>query len=519
MNAMTVRRLMLLPLMPALGLLATAPAFAEVRLTAPGVLSKAGETYRLTTDITSPGTAFRITAANIVLDLNGFTIKYNETDAAVSHGVQVTAANVRITNGRIVQGARNTTAAHAIDITGAQPRLDRLDIRVSGEDTYGVRAGSADGAVIQQLFIASSAASNSTGDPPVGIEISSVQGGLDIHDNVIVGSVRGIQLTYIGLRLFPQMPTKSRVYRNLLQPDRIYGSKAPYGILVARSSNIDVHDNQIFSDQGRGINLDGYGQNAASGTTRIDVRRNLIDVQYSPNPRVGGGGYPDNDVYGIRDRYHSGDNTIADNTILVDSTAGRDNFGLFIGSDAADPDMKNILVTNNVLVSRDTDAAGTANCIQTDYAVSITIQGNRYSCADAFVPGTGLFGSTNVTNLVVTDNTALPMPTTAPAAPAGLRARRFGDRILLEWDAVSSPQTYEYRVYRDGQRISRSDVGVRFFIDTVATGTPSYTVSAVNLAGMEGPQGAALRSTAATAGWRVPGQAPPPSPPRALVVR
>jgi len=54
---------------------------------APYVLSQAGATYQLETDVTTSGTAFVILNQNITLDLNGHTVTYgNSTPVTVTNG-------------------------------------------------------------------------------------------------------------------------------------------------------------------------------------------------------------------------------------------------------------------------------------------------------------------------------------------------------------------------------------------------------------------------------------------------
>jgi len=57
-------------------LLGTSSAMALTNISAPGTLSKSGETYVLTADITASGTAFSITANGITLDGQGHTVVY-----------------------------------------------------------------------------------------------------------------------------------------------------------------------------------------------------------------------------------------------------------------------------------------------------------------------------------------------------------------------------------------------------------------------------------------------------------
>jgi hypothetical protein len=499
-----------------------ARAEALTLVTAPSTLSKAGETYRLTANVTATGTAFQITASNVVLDLNGHTVTYGNSSTAASNGVQIRAGNVKVGNGTLVQGAANAAGSHGIDLDGNGAEIHHLIIKVTGADTHGVNAVNADLGSIHHVFVESSSPSSTTGDPPAGLWLqASGQAGLTINNNIVVGAMRGMTLTYFGLDLYPNMPTQSHLYQNLLVPDRIYGDKGPYGIYAARCSNLDIDSNQIVSDQGRGIIMDGYEQGTPSGTTHNLVHNNLIDVQYSPNPRTGGGTYPESDVYGVRDRYGSGDNTISNNTIIVDNKAGGASWGLYLGSDAYEASMKNIVASNNVVIERNDPSLANsynADCVTLDYGESVSITNSQYQCAHQFV-GYDWDNTLHFTTLTNTGNTALAMPTSAPSAPSGLHGRRMLDRVVLEWTPSTSSGTYEYRVYRDGKRISSSDVGGYFFIDTYGSGDPVYSVTAVNLAGQESSASAGLNLSATDNGWNVVAAGVAPNAPSGLTVK
>ena len=53
-------------------------AWLDANSPGPWYLNQAGETYRLQTDVFAGGTAFAVTAQNVTLDLNGYTITYND---------------------------------------------------------------------------------------------------------------------------------------------------------------------------------------------------------------------------------------------------------------------------------------------------------------------------------------------------------------------------------------------------------------------------------------------------------
>lgn len=88
-------------------LFTVAPAFAE-NITNCGTLSTAGATYVLQNNVTANGTCFTVTANNVVLDLNGHTVTYdNAVPISVSNGSFESA----LSGSWDVAGAANATRA------------------------------------------------------------------------------------------------------------------------------------------------------------------------------------------------------------------------------------------------------------------------------------------------------------------------------------------------------------------------------------------------------------------------
>lgn len=194
-----------------------------------------------------------------------------------------------------------------------------------------------------------------------------------------------------------------------------------------------------------GISAAGVGSEAGSNPSHI--YRNRIDVLYSSKATTGG--YVENNVYGIRDRYSSGDNLFEDNTIIACRR----------------------LPTNNPYA------------FQLDYADSVSIMDNIYATEGGFMTGSAL-----VTKLTNSNNTVLAPAATTPAAPTGLKITKFLDSYLIEWNANSEADVYEYVVYRDGVKLTISPRGGTFYVDVGIGGTHNYSVSALTLTGVEGAQ-------------------------------
>mgnify|MGYP001620204754 FL=1 len=493
----------------AMAILLAAPcgAMAEVLLTGPATLDKAGETYVVTQDISAPGTAFTIAASNITLDLGGHTVVYNTAPSSTPvYGVSVNyfVARVAIRNGTIIQGAGKSADSSAILFRGGTDghnELDHLVIRVHGPYTTAIHAGfdtyAFNESRIHHNYIETHDATCTAGcGGPQGINVMAQErGGVEVYDNIVVGAHRGIALAYVGTAV-GSLP--SQVYRNRVQQARVIDCKAPYGIaLFAQTHHVSVHHNEIVSDDGRGIILDGWSQSGRGGASGNLVTDNRVDVQYSSAATIGGC-YPNHESYGIRDRYESGENTIQGNTVLVTSGNGSPVWGWYVGSDTADPFMHDIAIRQNVtIVRKGTAPPGRSTVFKWDVAESVACDANRYLTDDAVS-----LTPERVANLTFTNNTPLTIPpSSALASPSGLALARCLNSYVLTWNANPEPDVFEYVVYRDGAKLPISPRGGTFYVDVDAalSGPHSYAAGALALSGLEGPRSAALSTASAGA--------------------
>jgi hypothetical protein len=474
--------------------------------TPPGTLTLdyPNRVHRLTSDLTAPATAVVITADDVTLDLNGHTITYNaEPSSGSVYGVYVAVGvdRVTITNGTILQGAGRSQDSPAILLYGASWQagphmIHDLVIRTTGVESGGIQADKGYSFNQSKIFrtyievLGDTSAIDGYGADALSLTARN-RGGIEIHDNILVGGHRGMQLIYIGA----DNANRSDVYKNRIQQKRRPGSKAPYGILLAgRSHNVHLYDNQIISDDGRGINVDGWGQGVEEGASGNFVYGNRIDVQYSSSATEGE--YVENNVYGIRNRYSSGDNTFENNTVIAASDIRGDVFGFFIGSDEADPLMRNIIVRNNTVIARKGKIqANEPYAFQFTPADSITVSDNRY-LADGLSVGADYVGK-----LTLSGNSVLAVESGTPGVPGNVKVTRFLDSYLIEWGDIGQAGVYEYVVYRDGKRLPISPRGGTFYVDIGVGGTHTYAVSALTVTGREGPQSTEVSTTTAANGW------------------
>jgi len=501
------------------------PPQSAILIDAPGTLDKVGGYYFLTKDVVADGTAFEIHASNITLDLGGRTVVYNHEpakDKCYGVYVKVFASHTTIKNGYIIQGEGKGTASPAVYIYGgsSQPtgwqNIHNLIIRTHGTRCVGIAASNGYG------FYHSKAHHNyienhsfteridGSGGDCIAVAASKI-GDIDISDNILAAGHRGVSAAVVALG--NEAPPRSEIRGNLVQQELREGCKSSYGIAIAKCHNIHIHDNQVVSDNGRGIILDGWGQGVPEGCSGNFVYDNLIDVQFTRLSTSGA--YPSNNNYGVRCRYSSGDNKIYRNKVMVSSELPKGMvIGMYLGSDGEDPRISGVDVYDNEIcvfeghtnwvapegatgIGLDwiNDLKVTNNCIVTDAAGvfssrgqgRITISGNTFAHTDNpanWQPIKGREGwlhrGENKIEKWATDSRA-------PAVPKGLRVYKFMDSYLLRWDANAEKDVKGYFAWRDGKKLPISSRGGTFYVDwKLAKGkTATYALSAVDFSGNE----------------------------------
>ncbi len=507
--------------MPAGDATITATYQNGIAVTGPGVLTVDGGYYVLTQDISAPGTAITINAENVTLDLNRNRITYNTSSGSGPYyGVYVPLGSgggdgYKITNGYIVQGAGASTGGAAVYVGGASWMFDPKEISylVTYTHSYlssGITAplgyGFYNGEVHHCYVLCDGGTNPSNGSGGTSIAMTANPYGnttpssVSIHDNIVVGPHRGPSLGYAGWMI--DNPQKSYMYNNLIQHKRkLDGAKSAYGLNLAKCRNVDIYDNQIITDYGRGIMMDGYENTAVRGVDYCNIYNNRIDVAYT-NECVGGF-YPENRVYGIRCRYASGNNSFTNNVVMVENRvppgSNRWAWAFYIGSDSwsSGQYMENIEITGNTIIARKYGTNPNPQCINFDVCKSVNVADNRYQ-----TDGTFITDSSQVTTLTQSNNTVFnPTATPSAAAPTGLRLTKFFNDYVLRWNDNPESDVLEYYVYKDGVRIPISSRGGTFYVDRNVTGTHTYSISALTLTGTEGPQCGPVSTTTAGNAW------------------
>lgn len=267
-----------------------APADA-VRISGPRTLDQAGTTYLLTADVSAPGTAFRVTARDVTLDLGGRTVTYG-TAPGTAYGVTSEylygSGALTVRNGTLRQGDGLGAQSPAVLVRGGHDvRLSRLDVDVRGPDSSGlvVYDGLTGALRIDHCRVA--CRTQVVGDrhfPGVAaVWVGGLEGPVEIDHNLVTASPQW------GLKVQGRSTTGAfLVHHNLVR-----GTRA----LVANGYALGIHkpqarvfENEVVAES-RGIHLDGqdnFGHDAL-------VQDNRIETQDQPNPE-----YPVHWTHGIK---------------------------------------------------------------------------------------------------------------------------------------------------------------------------------------------------------------------------
>ncbi|MDJ0522197.1 MAG: hypothetical protein QNJ90_09005 [Planctomycetota bacterium] len=263
-------------------------AAGATTLTAPGIISTPG-TYVLDRDITATGTAFRITAADVTLDLGGHTITYG-TGSGRAHGVHADGVNGRLVvrGGAIVQGGGGGSACHGVRLIAVNDvRVSGLNVTVTGRDADGISIVSVPQAVRVDhcvVHCGTTVVSDRHWPGVAAIRIDDARGSAQIDHNRITASPQW------GLRL--QGDSSSGDV--LVHHNQVLGTKALVAngyMLGIYKRGADVFENHLEGES-RGIHV------ASSGSDGIDCRvhHNVLRVQDQTNAE-----YPDHHwVHGIK---------------------------------------------------------------------------------------------------------------------------------------------------------------------------------------------------------------------------
>ncbi len=375
----------------------------------PFAADQANAEYVLDGDITADGTAITVSASNVVINLNGFTITYNETSPG--EGVSVSAWNkekIAVVNGSIIQGAAMsegdeygrgnnpvTTYEIATDEEHSVPdaQIANLYVKYGGRDVSGLR-WSGGRTLIEQCTVEDIYEFGTLKNRHQGNDAIRGGGNAIVRNNTVVNSRhRGIQAA-----------SDTEVYGNHVTTRSIATNAC--GVFGYAQQNTTVYDNTIVA---RGEHALGICF-VSSGTDNIEIYGNCIDSQttaigeeYGGDPacfeaatpcgnfavgfRTTWGGnninFHDNEIHIATDSAYAGTYAVDGSSVVVDGK-GR---GLMIGISAGEV----ATFANNTIEVLDKDGTGKA------YGVACTANHSD----GLFIIGNTI--TSNITNLALGD--------------------------------------------------------------------------------------------------------------------
>ena len=487
----------------------------RIDLTEPGVYKDSDCIYVMTKDVTAPGCGFTIEGNNCVVDLGGHTLTFNAQayqppagtryDYLPPWGILLKGSDIELKNGTIAQGKGGNKRVRGIFAKGKNYDIHNLTLTLEsgwlGSAVFAKWGGVNVKLHHNYIVCADDILAK-------GIILAEAGANWDIHHNTIVGGHTGIS---VGQSITGRRADKNydvEVHDNYISHRRTRQQKTPQGIIV-HGNGMNVHHNEIVSIDGRGLKPIGHGNR---------MHDNVIDVRYTR--KAEGGFYPENRCYGLwaRDR-DSGRNIIENNLFVVNNEIVGDESSSSIGillctSPGGIPKLESANVTGNRFIVRHADKSRPALGVSLqNTGGEVIIKDNFFWSGTAGVYVDGRTEGSQIANntfvrpdekwqlktgpgvdrCVFKDNKVVPPPDdkVPPVAPTGLKITKRFNGFELHWDANAEDDILGYYVYRDGVRVEDRLKGGRFHVDTSADprGGGTYAISAVDLAGNEGPKG------------------------------
>ena len=500
----------------------------RIEIDAPGEFLESNAHYVLTKDITAPRGALRfgrpwnIRVSNVVIDLNGHTVTYNDEGyqpdfRSVCHGITVFGPGpVVIRNGTVVQGKGCDAGCHAVDLHGAMSDVSALTIKVYGAGCTAIaRAGGGRGGRVHDNYIEVHGTSIvKWSGAPSGIVLDYSGPGWEVYNNTVVGGHRSIS---VAANAREDHRTAAKIHHNRLAPRRTPGVKSPHAIFIYTAEGNEIYENLIDALDARGINVQ-------MGSKKNIVRNNLVAARYTADAR-GAGGYDENRCYGYWER-SGGDsgNRVFDNIFIVNNaTTGDDTSesrGVFAGTGEDYPEpLKTGEYRGNVILCRHDDAK--ARVVGMEFkrcGAGVRVEGNRVIARTVGIdiaegsegvqirnnvvlkpPDAGIewrpLGGKGLRACAMQGNQSLSLEKDkeAPATPTGLVLVKRPGAVELRWKRNTEIDLEGYRIRRDGAVLKMPLRGAPFWVDLSVTPrkTTTYVVSAVDVSGNESKPSAA----------------------------
>jgi surface protein/parallel beta-helix repeat protein len=315
-----------------------------------GTLETANMIYNLTSNVSSQGTCFIVTADNVTLDCNGYTINYSIDGTDTKYGVYTSKLNTTIKNCNIIDGnwTSNNTWRNGIYIdTTTNCKIENNTINIS----YGrgiLLELSTNNLVINNIV---------TSNTNRGIQLTTSSNNNITNNNVTSNTDYGIYLTTsnnnsvtnnhgIGnslYGLFLYSSSNNSLISNTGTSNTSQGirieessnntlinntgrSNSSYGIYLGISNNNILINNEGMSNSSAGIYVESSSNNNLTQNTGGSLLGRGISLTSSPNNILSSNNGYSNNSYGIIIDFAS------NNTLINNIGTSNASYGLCLAS-------------------------------------------------------------------------------------------------------------------------------------------------------------------------------------------
>lgn len=239
--------------------------------TGPYYLDVPGQTYILTEDISTPGSAFVFAAENVTLDLNQHTVIFGTSSHTYRYGVvmpppyahsnprwQDSDINIwnpshgAITkNGTVVQGGQGTFNVAVMGYEQSNLTVEGLSVIIYGDDSFAILLNEChDLHVLGNTITDNTTVISNRHEGRAAIDILAAHDGMiDVHDNTIHNCRQW------GIRVKRRTPATvwAQIHHNTVYANTIVTNGYSIGIYGNR---VAAHGNTINATNGRGIHIE-----------------------------------------------------------------------------------------------------------------------------------------------------------------------------------------------------------------------------------------------------------------------
>lgn len=254
-------------------------------------LSEPDRYYLLLNDVSSDSTCFTLDADNIILDLNGKTVKY----ATASSGVGFITASGHLFNGLTLKNGifeggsfENSHVFHQDGSNLDNAIVHTIKASAGGLQTQGLIFGTGEGLNVHHVAIDL----DSTKEDPcshygghiAGIRLSRRGGEIEVYNNSVAGKgMQGIIMSDCGTWDSSEPALIHHNYVSMWSPVRDGYAISMAGRDNACSDGTRIYNNTIEQISGRGLAVAGWDVGSDYGPGNVEIFENNVYVQEGPD--------------------------------------------------------------------------------------------------------------------------------------------------------------------------------------------------------------------------------------------